>query len=300
MFGSPLNMKEIKMTLSNFIPRTLLLLLIVGLISCGEEEMNDPMESDLPDYIPTTGYTTPTSYNGMTLIWQDEFNENSLNTSIWNYETGDGCDKGICGWGNNELQWYTGNNARIEENEYLVITALKQDSNGKEYTSSRISTEDKFEFKYGRVDIRAALPEGKGLWPALWMLGTSGGQWPKNGEIDIMESGQGGDDDKVVGTVHWDSNGSNANYGQSKSFPNGNLQNQFHVFSIEWSANVIRWYVDDVEYNVINTSPSDLSEFRNDFYLLLNVAVGGDFSGNPDSSTSFPQRMVVDYVRVFQ
>ena len=280
--------------------RLLWLLTLLMIFSCGEEEMNEPIESALPDYIPTSGYTTPNTYSGRTLIWQDEFNGTTVNTGNWNFEEGDGCDKGICGWGNNELQWYSSSNARIESEEYLVITALRQDSNGKEYASARMTTEDKFEFKYGRVDIRAALPEGKGLWPALWMLGTSGGQWPKNGEIDIMESGQGGDDDKVVGTVHWDANGDNANYGQSKSFPNRQLQNQFHVFSIEWSENVIRWYVDDVEYNVIDTSPSDLSEFRNDFYLLFNVAVGGNFSGNPDNLTSFPQRMVIDYIRVFQ
>ena len=277
------------------------ILCLVLLFSCSSEEEPEMMEeNNLPSYIPTSGATSPTSYSGRDLIWQDEFNGNSLDRSNWNYELGDGCDQGICGWGNNELQWYTDRNASIVGDEYLVITAKRESSNGKEYTSSRITTEDKFEFKYGRVDIRAALPGGKGLWPALWMLGTSGGEWPRNGEIDIMECGKGGNDDLVSGTVHWDNNGNYAQFGNDKSFSNGDLQNNFHVYSIEWSANVIRWYVDDVQYHVIDTSPGDLSEFRNDFYLLFNVAVGGDFPGDPDSSTSFPQFMVVDYIRVFQ
>ncbi|HCQ15079.1 MAG TPA: glycoside hydrolase, partial [Cryomorphaceae bacterium] len=159
--------------------------------------------------LPKTGYTTPLSYNGYNLVWQDDFNGNSLSTTDWNYEIGTGSN----GWGNNELQYYRKENTEVKDG-YLIITAKKENFGGREYTSSRLTTQGKQSFKYGRIDIRAALPYGQGIWPALWMLGSSHSSvgWPRCGEIDIMEmvggNVPGGGESRVHGTVHWDNNGS--------------------------------------------------------------------------------------------
>lgn len=249
----------------------------------------------------TSGYSTPTSYNGYDLVWNDEFDGSTLNTSDWNYEIGTGNN----GWGNNELQYYTEDNVSIADG-YLTIEAKRQFFNGSSYTSSRITTLDKQFFKYGRVDIRALLPYGQGMWPALWMLGqsfTTAG-WPQCGEIDIMEMA-GGDapgkgDNVVLGTLHWDNNGTYANYGDKTSLSSGTFADEFHVFSIIWDENSIFWYLDDQLYHSADITPNGLEEFHESFFFIFNVAVGGNFSGSPDASTNFPQKMLVDYVRVFQ
>jgi len=261
----------------------------------------EDVEIDLFVTVPATGYTTPTSYANMNLIWQDEFNGTEVDGNKWTFEIGDGCPN-VCGWGNNELEYYRTENASILEGN-LMIEAKAELFGGKSYTSTRMITKGKFDFKYGRVDIRAALPEGKGIWPALWMLGanidTEG--WPKCGEIDIMEKIGGGiEEKKVYGTVHWFAT-AYANYGGSfTGSTEGIFNDKFHVFSITWDAEFIRWYVDDVKFHEIDIRPSHLSEFRENFFLILNVAVGGNWPGSPDSSTKFPQRMFVDYIRVFQ
>ncbi len=248
--------------------------------------------------IPQTGYTTPESYAGMSLVWQDEFNGDQLNTTDWVHETGTGAN----GWGNNELQYYRPENTSVQEG-YLVITAKKEQFQGREYTSSRIKTQGKQSFQYGRVDIRAALPQGQGIWPALWMLGsniTTVG-WPACGEIDIMELvGGTGKDNTVHGTIHWSNAGNYANYGKGYSLQSGIFADEFHVFSMEWTPTSITWYVDDVQFNVVDITPAELSEFHQNFFFIFNVAVGGNWPGSPDANTTFPQRMVVDYVRVFQ
>ncbi|SKC89562.1 family 16 glycosylhydrolase [Ohtaekwangia koreensis] len=248
--------------------------------------------------IPTTGYSTPETYNGMTLVWRDEFDGATLNTTDWTHEIGNGTN----GWGNNELQYYRPENTTVKDG-HLIITAKKESFQGSNYTSSRIITNGKKTFKYGRVDIRAALPKGQGIWPALWMLGENINtvSWPKCGEIDIMELvGGTGKDNTVYGTVHWDEGGNHADYGKSYKLSSGIFNDQFHVFSIVWTASKITWYVDDVQFNVIDTTPAGLSEFQEKFFFIFNVAVGGKWPGNPDASTSFPQHMVVDYIRIFQ
>lgn len=248
--------------------------------------------------IPTTGYTTPQSYQGYTLAWKDEFDGNSLN-SDWKHEIGTGSN----GWGNNELQYYRPENTTVE-NGLLVITAKKESFSGQQYTSSRLVTQGKRNFKYGRVDIRAVMPEGQGLWSALWMLGESISTvgWPRCGEIDIMEmiGGQPTNDRTTHGTVHWDNKGTHANFGKSYTKPNGKLSDQFHVYSIVWDEKSIKWYFDDILYNTVDTSPADLSEFQERFFFIFNVAVGGNWPGSPTETTKFPQRMAVDYIRVFQ
>ncbi len=247
--------------------------------------------NELP--IPTAGYTTPESYVGMTLVWQDEFTGNHLNTSDWNYETGAF---------NDELEYYKEQNTTVQDG-YLIIKAKVEKVDDKIYTSSRLTTQDKETFQYGRVDIRALVPKGQGLFPALWMLGSSfsSAGWPKCGEIDIMETiGGGGRDSVVYGTAHWDSLG-HVSYGGHKGLKDGHLLgDQFHVYSIVWTPTEIKWYLDDVLYHVIDITPPGLNELKKEFFFIFNVAVGGAWAGNPDATTVFPQRMVVDYIRVFQ
>ncbi|MEO9474759.1 MAG: glycoside hydrolase family 16 protein [Cyclobacteriaceae bacterium] len=245
------------------------------------------------------GYVTPLIYEGMTLQWQDEFNGNAVDETKWNFEIG----RGSNGWGNNELQYYKKENTSVSDG-FLVIEAKSESFSGALYTSSRLTTQDKYDFTYGRVDIRAQMPEGQGLWPALWMLGSniSTVGWPACGEVDIMEmiGGGSGRDNTVHGTIHWDHAGSKADYGGSRALLVGNLSDKFHVYSIIWDESSITWYIDDVQYHGASITPEDLSEFQKDFFFIMNVAVGGNWPGSPDATTQFPQRMAVDYIRVFQ
>lgn len=244
--------------------------------------------------IGNDGYSTPMSYPNYTLSWSDEFSGAALNTADWTYETGGH------GWGNNELQNYqSGSSNAYTANGKLVIEARNE---GGGYTSARIITKGKKFFKYGRVDIRAKLPQGKGVWPALWMLGESIDvvSWPACGEIDIMEL-VGHQPNKVHGTVHWgDVNGNRAQFGGSKTLSSGTFADEYNVFSIIWDSQKITWYLNDAAYHSIDITPADLNEFQEDFFFIFNVAVGGDWPGSPDATTVFPQRMIVDYVRVFQ
>lgn len=244
---------------------------------------------------PTTGYETPITQPGYTLTWNEEFDGNEL-SSAWTFDIGTGNG----GWGNNEQQNYTNNNYNVTGG-YLEIYAQAEASQN--YSSTRIKTQGLESWQYGRIDIRAALPYGQGIWPALWMLGdnfsTSG--WPSCGEIDIMElvGGDGANDRTVHGTAHWDSNGY-ASYGNSTSLATGKFTDEFHVFSIIWDANSIKWLLDDVEYNALTISGTDMTEFHQNFFFIFNLAVGGNWPGNPNATTVFPQSMFVDYVRVFQ
>jgi hypothetical protein len=251
---------------------------------------------------PKNGFESPLEYAGYEMVWNDEFEGNTLSDD-WVFEIGDGCPT-LCGWGNNELQYYKRENTEVREG-FLVIRATQENFGGKNYTSSRIKTQEKQSFKYGRIDIRAALPKGQGIWPALWMLGDNITElgWPACGEIDIMEmvgGSQDGRDNTVHGTVHWDSNGAWANFGGSTRLEQGIFNDKFHVFSIIWDDSKIVWLLDNVPYHEIDTTPQGLNEFRESFFFLFNIAVGGNWPGSPDGTTVFPQQMAVDYVRVFQ
>lgn len=252
---------------------------------------------------PESGFVSPLQYAGYTMSWNDEFNSNSL-SSDWVFETGDGCPN-ICGWGNNELQFYRRENTEVKEG-YLVITAKRENVGGKNFTSSRIKTQGKQVFKFGRIDIRAALPKGQGIWPAFWMLGENitDVSWPACGEIDIMEmigGNQAGRDNTVHGTIHWDQNGAHRYQGGKRSLTGGSiLADNFHVYSIIWDENKITWLLDNEVYHEEDIRSSEMNEFRAPFFLLINLAVGGNWPGNPDDSTVFPQQMAVDYVRVFK
>ena len=268
----------------------------IEIIETVEVNLTPGWNGGIPDM--NTGYTTPLSYSGYTLVWNDEFDGNAL-SSDWIQEIG----TGNSGWGNNELQYYRAENTEVRDG-MLVITAKEENYAGSNYTSSRIKTQGRQSFQYGRIDIRAALPYSQGIWPALWMLGENFSTvgWPACGEIDIMElvGGSGNKDRTVHGTIHWDNNGSHADYGGSNSLSSGKFAYEWHVFSIIWDANSIKWLRDDIQYNVADITPAQLSEFHDEFFFIFNVAVGGNWPGSPDASSVFPQTMAVDYVRVFQ
>jgi beta-glucanase (GH16 family) len=252
-------------------------------------------------YLPVenTGYSTPISYPGFTLKWADEFDGNKLNTSLWNYESGGG------GWGNNELQNYTSSpkNSFVTSGGYLVIEARKEMIGTNQYSSARLTTQGKKEFTYGRIDIRAKLPKGKGVWSALWMLGSNihTTPWPASGEIDIMEL-LGHQPNKTYGTVHWGNVGAQSTHiGGEYILPSGNFYDKFHVFSFLWTSDKMEWYIDDVTFYTVNKSQvTGNYPFDKPFFFIFNVAVGGNWPGNPDGTTVLPQRMIVDYIRVFQ
>jgi beta-glucanase (GH16 family) len=284
-----------------------LIFVSTSLLACGDDTEKTTV-TEVP-IIPTSGYSTPQSYDGYTLVWQDEFDGTTLNEANWTHEIGTGSN----GWGNNELQYYKPENTRLLDG-HLLIEAKRESFNQADYTSSRIITKGKQEFKYGRIDIRAALPTGDGVWPALWMLGGNINQvsWPKCGEIDIVELfggvGAGRGNNIVKSTCHWfDNNALNpgnptgrAQYGTAYTLSEGSFDREFHVFTTIWTETSIRSFVDDKSYYTIDITPEELSEFREKFFLIFNVAIGGDPVGNPSSGVPFPKRMVVDYVRVFQ
>ena len=243
------------------------------------------------------GYPAADSYPGMTLVWSDEFDGNAINSSNWTHELG------ASGWGNNEWQNYTNStsNSSVADG-FLTITARQE---GSSYTSARMKSEDLQEFQYGRIDVRAKLPEGQGIWPAIWMLGGNFSEsgWPSCGEIDIMEL-IGNLPSTTHGTGHWGSSFNAHQYtGNSVTLPGGEqFSDAFHLFSVEWEANQISWLMDDVEFFSINSSQMNGQPypFNQPFFFIFNVAVGGDWPGYPDATTSFPQEMTIDCIRVFQ
>lgn len=245
------------------------------------------------------GFYTPESYGSMELVWQDEFDGETLSTDYWTYELGNGCDKGICGWGNNELQNYTdeAENVKVSAGK-LTITATERTGG---YYSARLITQDKIELQYGRIDARAKMPKGQGLWPAIWMLGANIDEvnWPACGEIDIMEL-VGHEPEVTHGTVHYDNGSGYTSTTGQKSLLQGDFSDQFHVYSIVWDRNQIQWYLDYQLFKTFKRGENETYPFNSPFYFIINVAVGGNWPGDPDESTVFPQEMVVDYIRVFQ
>jgi beta-glucanase (GH16 family) len=253
----------------------------------------------------TGGSTNPgctSTSTGWSLVWSDEFNGpagTAVDAAKWTF------DVGGSGWGNNELEYYTSgtNNAAMDGAGNLVITAKQQSQGGMNYTSARIKTQGHATWTYGRIEARLKVPQGQGLWPAFWLLGgdITSNPWPACGEIDVMEN-LGREPNIIHGTMHGPgySGASGPTAQLTLSEP---AASAFHVYAIEWEQNVIRWYVDNTLYST--KTPSDIPSgatwvYAHPFFILLNVAVGGGWPGNPDSTTVFPQQMLVDYVRVCQ
>jgi beta-glucanase (GH16 family) len=239
------------------------------------------------------------------LVLEDNFDVNGApDPSIWTFETGRGSQND--GWGNNELQFYTDRpeNA-VVQNGYLIITAKQEAFQGASYTSARLKTQNLFDQQYGRFEARIKLPYGKGLWPAFWMLGSNIDEdgWPQCGEIDIMEY-LGNSPTQILGTLHGPGFSGGESISKKYNLIGNRFDNGFHVFGIEWTKDYINWYVDDVLYNQITRQQVEEQGgewvFDNSFFMILNMAVGGNLPGNPDTNTTFPQRMIVDYVKVYQ
>ncbi len=239
--------------------------------------------------------------NGYKLTWSDEFNYKGLPDSTkWNYNVGGH------GWGNNELQYYTASdtlNAKVE-NGFLKIVARKQSIENRQYTSARLLTKNKAEFEYGKFEIRAKLPAGRGTWPAIWMLGKNIDEvpWPACGEIDIMEH-VGYDKDSIHGTIHTQAYNHIKGTQKGKSIFISNPYDQFHIYSIEWTPEKIDFLVDGVVYNHITNEHLSTNEwpFDQPFFLILNLAIGGGWGGKMGVDENvFPATMEVDYVRVFK
>ena len=225
------------------------------------------------------------------LVWEQTFDTDGIpDPEVWNFETGNNN-----GWGNQEKQYYTEDNAVIQDGN-LIITARAEETNGFDYSSSRITTEDNFEFKYGRVEVRAKLPTGAGTWPAIWMLGSNYNEvgWPDSGEIDIMEH-VGNQQNTIHGTLHYPGrSGGNADSGTTTV---ETASTEFHTYSMEWSPERIVFLVDDeVFHTYVNSSDSP---FNQDFFLILNVAMGGTFGGEIDPAFT-ESAMEIDYVKVYQ
>ena len=252
---------------------------------------------------------SPPTEKQWTLVWSDEFdgaNGSLPDATKWKFDIGVGED----GWGNNELEYYTSRtqNAYLQDGT-LVIQALKgtytdQDGIARDYTSARLKTAGRYQLTYGRVEARIKIPYGQGLWPAFWMLGNDFGQvdWPFCGEIDIMEN-IGREPSTVHGTIHGPGYSDSGLTGAYTLPGSQRFADAFHVFAVEWEQSKIRFYVDSILYQTV--TPADLPAgttwvFDHPFFILLNVAVGGDWPGSPDASTVFPQTMTVDYVRVYQ
>lgn len=264
-------------------------LVFAGLAGCASEPFD-----------PTTPDPGPVEY---TLIWQDEFDGlagQPPDPANWTYDIGGG------GWGNNQLEYNTGRpeNVSLDGMGHLRIIAREESFLGNDYTSGRIKTQGRFTHTYGRWEARIQLPVGRGIWPAFWMLGSNFASvgWPECGEIDIMEY-RGQFPNVVNGALHGPGYSGNTPLNGSYTLSGGGFNEGFHVFAVEWTRNSISWLVDGTTY--MTQEVGDLPGgsrwvFNHPFFILLNVAVGGNYVGSPDPSTQFPQTMLVDYVRVYQ
>jgi len=272
------------------------LVLILALSGCG---LGVGVEST-PGPTATASPIPPPGYH---LVWSDEFDGpdgSAPDPAKWNHSVGGN------GWGNGELEYYSDStqNAFLS-NGMLVIQARHETVMGRDYTSARLNTIVHGQWKYGRFEIRAKLPNTQGIWPAFWLLPAEAhyGNWPASGEVDIMEL-IGSQPGRVYGTAHYGN--PHQSTGTYYDLPTGQVfSDDFHIFSLEWKPGEIRWYVDGSLYQTVNSwftsggGPFP-APFDQEFYLILNVAVGGNWPGSPDSTSIFPQSLYVDYVRVYQ
>jgi beta-glucanase (GH16 family) len=238
-------------------------------------------------------------------VWSDEFQSDTIDAANWSHQVVD------AGRFNEEWQRYTNSteNAYIEDNCLVIKAIHESDTHGSDqYTSARLHTANKRAWTHGKIAARIQLPHGEGMWPAFWMLGANidenGGDtpWPQSGEIDIMEFYGSKDDAVIEANLHYaDKSGSHAQMGvASFELERGKFADGFHVFELEWDTNRMSWSVDGQEYASKSISSDEFSEFQKDFFILLNIAVGGKYAGRPDTTTTFPQYMYIDWVRVYQ
>jgi beta-glucanase (GH16 family) len=257
----------------------------------------EPTSTPVPTPVPSP---TPALWDreGWDIVWQDEFDGPELNRENWNFDIGGN------GWGNAEWQYYSDRpeNVRIE-NGMLVIEAREENISfsGKPYSSARIKTQGLHAWQYGRIEARMKLPYGQGIWPAFWMLGNNNRGWPASGEIDIVEF-VGKEPNTIHATVHAPGySGGAEGSGTHFAVAEGTLKEDFHIYAIEWEENEIRWYFDEQEY--FKLSSQDVPDewiFDHEFFIIMNLAVGGRWPGYPDDTTVLPQFLTVDYVRVYQ
>jgi len=275
----------------NFLPVFIAVGFMITMISCNKD--NDPSKTD-----------DVTSYEGYKLIWNDEFNGAAIDPANWNYETGNGTDYGLpAGWGNNEKQIYTNNteNSSIQADEtasVLAITALADNSGG--YTSAKLTSENLFSMRFGRVDIRAKLPIGRGIWPAFWMMGDNRDliKWPGCGEIDIIEV-LGHEPSKLYSTLHFtDKDNEHGEIQNIHVLGSGDFSEAYHLFTLDWTPDSLIYSLDGQYLRGFGIE-DDMKEFLRSTYLILNIAVGGYWPGDPNETTVFPQTMYVDYIRVY-
>ena len=262
--------------------------------ACSEEEM-----------VSQNKETNDWEIEGWNIVWQDEFDKDSLDLTKWSRETGGH------GWGNNELQFYTDSDSNsYVENGNLILKAqvvpqgIGSSKGLRYYSSARLRTYGKGDWKYGRIEVKAKVASGQGIWPAIWMLPTDWlfGGWPSSGEIDIMEH-VGYDLGVVHGSVHTEAYNHKINTQRSSARKIANVDTEFHVYSIIWDKDKISFFIDDVQYFLFENDQKGNYKtwpFDQRFHLLINIAVGGDWPGNPDNSTNFPRKMLVDYVRVYE
>ena len=252
----------------------------------------------------------PTVFATYSLVWSDEFSGNSLDTANWSVDIGNGCPD-LCGWGNNELEYYRAENVTVSDGN-LILTAREEYYGGASFTSGKVTTRDKQFFLYGRIEMRAKIPTGDGMWPAFWMMPQYDvyGGWASSGEIDIMESAN--NTTYIGGILHFGGSWpENSSTGASYSLGGTNFADDFHIYAVEWEADVIRWYVDGLLYSTKTSSQwysdgapgNPLAPFDQEFYIILNAAVGGNYTGciSPSCITGdLPQEYIIDYVRVYE
>ena len=237
-----------------------------------------------------------------TLVWDDDFDNSEIDLNKWNFEIG----TGDWGWGNNEAQYYTNDpeNAYIEDGN-LIIEAVHENYGGMNYTSARLTTKNKGDWRYGKLEIRAKLPTGIGTWPAIWMLPTDWvyGGWPESGEIDIMEH-VGYNPNWIHGTIHTDAYNHMDGTQLGGQIHINDASSNFHIYSIVWSDESIKWYVDDIQfYDFYNDQQDDFTTwpFNQDFHLILNLAIGGTWGGQQGiDDSAFPAQFKIDYVKVYE
>ncbi len=248
-------------------------------ISCNEASESETSSTVIA--ADSTGYQP---------VWSDEFNGSTVDTANWNFETGGK------GWGNHEQEYYQAANATVA-NGNLIITVRQEDVQSNHFTSSRMTTKGKHEFLYGKIEARIKIPAGQGLWPAFWMLGANIDTvpWPASGETDIMEHINA--DSLLYGTLHWDNNG-HVQSSDTLVFTPAD----YHVYAVEWDSASIRWHLDRMKYHEvdIHNNVNNTDEFHKPFFILLNLAIGGDWPGQVIDKSKLPAKMYVDYVRVYK